>query len=326
MDVTIAICTRNRADLLAQALDSIGRLRIPDRLSWELIVVNNNSTDNTDNVIAAYVNRGALPIRREFEAVLGNANARNRATSVAQGNYLIWIDDDVVVHEGWLCAYVDAFRRWPDATFFGGKVIPQLEEPVPQWIRETWDSVPIVRTVFAFRDYGDKPIPLSLNPRRVPVGANCAILAAVQKEYGYHRNLGVRGPKRGISAADSFLFERLLHDGHSGYWVPEAILAHHIPQSRQTVSALKAHCLALGRGEAFRSREAEGVRVAGVPRWLLRRLIGSWFKYWLYRLTSTQKVWLGYYVAYLQNLGGLDLWLRHRFHRREQFACPLCSQ
>src|SRR5258708_9599607 len=118
MFVTVAVCTFNRAESLRRTLDSLVAMRVARDLAWELSVVNNNSTDHTDGVIAEY--RDRLPMRREFEPLHGHSNARNRAIAAAGGEYIIWTDDDVIVGTGWLAAYAGAFRRWSDAAVFGG--------------------------------------------------------------------------------------------------------------------------------------------------------------------------------------------------------------
>ena len=113
MFVTVGICTFNRAESLRRALDSLVAIRVPNDLAWEIVIVNNNSTDCTDEIIGEYI--GRLPVRREFEPRPGKSNALHRAIDVAKGDYIIWIDDDVVVDAGWLTAYADAFWRWPEA-------------------------------------------------------------------------------------------------------------------------------------------------------------------------------------------------------------------
>src|SRR5215469_16098458 len=128
MFVTVAICTFNRADSLRLTLDTLVAMRIPSNLAWELVIVNNNSTDHTDHVISEYV--GRLQVRPEFEHKTGKSYALNRAADVAKGEYIVWIDDDVLADSGLLMAYVEAFRRWPEATIFGGRNKPKYEAPV----------------------------------------------------------------------------------------------------------------------------------------------------------------------------------------------------
>src|SRR4051812_25844630 len=101
---TVAICTWNRSALLAQALEQMTRLQVPAGVTWEVIVVNNNSSDVTDTVIASF--EGRLPIRRVFEPAQGKSHALNRAVAESRGDYILWTDDDALVDEGWLAAYV----------------------------------------------------------------------------------------------------------------------------------------------------------------------------------------------------------------------------
>src|SRR5882762_10192174 len=135
MFITIAICTFNRAESLRRSLDSLVAMRMPHDLAWELIIVNNNSTDHTDYVINEYLDH--LPLRPESEPQPGQSNARNRAIDAAKGDYIVWTDDDVVVDAGWLTAYVEAFRRWPEVAVFGGRITPRYEAPVEKWVMES---------------------------------------------------------------------------------------------------------------------------------------------------------------------------------------------
>src|SRR5216683_1570019 len=102
MFITVGICTFNRVESLRRALGSLVAMRVPSDLAWEIVIVNNNSTDRTDDIISEYV--GRLPVRREFEPRPGKSNALNRAIDVAKGDYIVWIDDDVLVDAGWLTA------------------------------------------------------------------------------------------------------------------------------------------------------------------------------------------------------------------------------
>ena len=93
MHITIAICTWNRCKLLGQTLEQMTRLEIPPHVQWELLIVNNNSTDATSAMVASFSRR--LPIRERFEPRPGLSHARNRALTESQGDYILWTDDDV---------------------------------------------------------------------------------------------------------------------------------------------------------------------------------------------------------------------------------------
>ena len=165
--VTVAICTLNHAELLRRTLNSLAEMSVPQDLIWEVVVVNNNCTDHTDTVIEAFADQ--LPIRREYEVNRGLSLARNRAIECARGNYIAWTDDDVIADPGWLAAYADAFRRWPEAVIFGGPIVPKYVSPLPELFA---DAEPFLSSwVFWRRDVDDEG-EITLSSNVVPVGAN----------------------------------------------------------------------------------------------------------------------------------------------------------
>ena len=215
MKITVAICTWNRAPLLDQTLEAMTHLRIPGRLDWELIVVNNNCSDETDEVLGRYSNR--LPLRRCWEPTLGLSHARNRAVSEAHGDYLIWTDDDVLVAEVWLIEYCRAFQRWPEAAVFGGPVAPWFAGEPPQWLVRVF---PRVAGAYAAIDLGNQPVPLN-SEGPLPFGADMAIRMDEQRSHQFNAHLGVRGDQRGL-AEETQVIQTVLHLGGTGWWVPEA--------------------------------------------------------------------------------------------------------
>ena len=134
LGVTIAICTWNRSKSLRATLLSLQQLIVPSGIDWELLIVNNNCTDNTDEVIEQFAD--GLPIRLLHEKRQGLSNARNCAVEAAKGDYILWTDDDVIVDPNWLVAYVNAIRTWPNATLFGGPIKLKLEGNPPSWLPE----------------------------------------------------------------------------------------------------------------------------------------------------------------------------------------------
>src|SRR5260370_34261599 len=104
MRASVIICTWNRPRLLDQTLEQMARLRLPPDVAWELLVVNNNCTDQTDTVLRRHQSR--LPLRRILEPRQGLSHARNAAAAAARGEILLWTDDDVLVDRDWLAAYL----------------------------------------------------------------------------------------------------------------------------------------------------------------------------------------------------------------------------
>jgi glycosyltransferase involved in cell wall biosynthesis len=308
MLVTIGICTYNRAESLRRALDSVAALKVPDDVSWEILIVNNNSSDHTDQIIANF--RDRLPVRREFEPRPGKCNALNRAIKAAKGEYILWTDDDVVVDPRWLQAYVEAFRRWPEAAVFGGRIIPRLEPPVPKWIAE---SISVLEGPYAARDFGGYVQPLSIAGNLIPYGANFAVRSKEQRAFRYNPALGP-SPFRPRLGDEADVVERLLESGATGYWLPQAIVQHCIGQERQTISYIEKYSMILGETHAFRSTST--VCAAhfwfGVPRGVWKRLVVGWCRYHVHRLLSPAPVWVMHFQTFAHARGAFLYWRQSR--------------
>ena len=309
MFVTVAICTFNRAGSLRLTLDSLVAMEVPSDLSWELLIVNNNSTDHTDDVIGEYV--GRLPIRREFESRGGKSNALNRAIDVAKGDYIVWIDDDVLVDPGLLTAYTAAFLRWPEAAVFGGRIKPKYEAPVEKWVLE---SEAVLGGPYAIRDFGDQIRPFSADDEdHFPYGANWAIRVIEQRAFRYDPNLGPV-PNRIRVQEDTDLMIRLLRSGATGYWIPEAIVEHRIGRDRQTVRYIANYYESWGERLAFLNATTTLAAPFwfGIPRRIWPRLVVWWMLYRFCRFVCPAPVWVKYLEAYSWNKGMFRYWLKKR--------------
>ena len=313
--ITVAICTFNRAESLRRTLVSLVAMRIPCDVVWEIVIVNNNSTDHTDDVISEYVSH--LPVRREFEPRPGKSNALNRAIDVAKGDYILWTDDDVVVDPGWLSAYVEAFRRWPEAAVFGGRITPRYETPVEKWVIE---SESLLVGPYAIRDFGGDVQPLSADDEdHFPYGANLAIRVAEQRAFRYDTQLGPV-PNRIRNGEETDVIHQLLRSGATGYWIPGAIVEHCIGRDRQTVRYVATYYE--NWAETYACRTAAGADEApfwfGVPRRRWPRLLVWGTLYRLCRLVSPAPVWVKYLEAYSKNKGICRYWLQKRIDMRKK--------
>lgn len=284
--LTIAICTWNRASLLAMTLD---RLCEPGVLTGEceVLVVDNASTDDTPLVAARYADR--LPLRAVREAQQGISHARNRALDEASGGYLIFIDDDVLVGQGWLEAYRAAFRAHPDAGVFGGPIRPRFLGRPPAWLVQ---ALPLVSSAYAVRELGPREFPLEPLPPKLPYGANMAFRLDQARRHRFDPVLG--RVKSGMVGGEEIAFmARMISAGASGWWVPGAEVEHLLPEKRQTLRYLRGYFEGLGMTQ-FRSEKPVRGRfeLAGVPSWLWRQYVTARMRYWAARLASPVTVWL----------------------------------
>lgn len=255
MKISVAICTWNRCGLLRRTLDHFTGCRPPEGIAWELVVVNNNSTDATDQVIREFESR--LPIVSVFEPQPGHSAARNRAVDTASGDYLIWTDNDVLVDPGWLTAYAEAFRREPEAAFFGGPIEALFDPPGrPEWLEATWG---LCQPVFATRLLGDEP--LELHDRRLPYGANYALRMDVQRRYRYDTGYGRVGEGM-VGEDETSLLRQVARDGGRGRWVPDARIQHLIPGDRATESYVRRYFVGQGQTNVRLGKQARPRRAA----------------------------------------------------------------
>ena len=253
-EISVVICTRNRAAQLAAVLTSICDLVVPPDLVWELCIVDNGSTDTTAQVVESFVPR--LPVRYLHEPVAGLSNARNRGVEAARGRYICWTDDDVEIDRDWLCAYAAAFRRHPDAAVFGGRILPRLEAPTPSWFAALAHRWPLT-TLLAARDFGDDVSPLSLDGGQVPWGANYAVRAAEQRGLRYDPKLGVSPDQKRLGEEAEVIFQ-ILRRGATGWWAPDAKVRHIIPLRRQTRAYVYEYFFASGETLAYLESVAPG--------------------------------------------------------------------
>jgi glycosyltransferase involved in cell wall biosynthesis len=263
--LTVAICTWNRAKLLDQTLDRMRSLVLPAGVMWELLVVDNNCTDETPGVVANY--ESSLPVRRIIEPKQGHSNARNCAIDQAAGEYLIWTDDDVLVEPDWLASYAAAFCRWPDTAYFGGRIEPWFEAHPPTWVT---DNLRHLQGMLVIRDLGPEERPFATGEQ--PFGANMAFPLAVQKRFRYDPALG-KVKAGNILADETELFRRIRRDGLSGVWVPSAAVNHFVTKNRVTRTFAKDYYTGIGRTLVKLDGVPAGKTVRGAPRWLVAKYV-----------------------------------------------------
>jgi glycosyltransferase involved in cell wall biosynthesis len=319
MKVSVIICTRNRASQLAAVLRSAQEMIVPDGLDWELLIVDNGSSDNTSEIVDGF--RNSLPARCVREETPGLSNARNRGVKEARGEYICWTDDDVVIHKGWLLAFVEAFAKYPDASIFGGRVFPRLEGPTPRWFAKFKDLPPIT-TVLAKRDFGPEALPVSVEGGRIPWGANYALRTSEQRRHLYDSNLGTSANHR-RNGEEVQLIRKLLDEGCSGWFVPDAKVDHVIPARRQSVRYIFEYFVSAGETWAF-LRNADPILASkwppnlefrtvlkGVPSLAMRFMLYHATRFLLLRYLASPAVWLNDLRFFAFYYGAVGYWRKN---------------
>lgn len=223
MDASIIVCTYNRAASLAETLAALAAQQVPPGLAWEVIVVDNNSRDDTRQTVAAAV--AANPVfRYEFEASQGLSHARNHGIGAARGRTLLFTDDDVCPEPDWLATVLAEMDRLPcDAC--GGYIAPVWEKPPPAWLTERFHGF------LAIRMETRGPFPIT-RASEAPFGANMAMRREVlERVGGFDTNRGRKGAVL-ASGEDGEMFERILAAGYTVMWLPNARVHHKVEAFR----------------------------------------------------------------------------------------------
>src|SRR5215203_2265789 len=149
-EVSVVVATYNRCEILPGTLESL--MNQDGGTVYEVIVVDNNSTDETRSVIDNLRQKpGYEKLIYLFEEKQGVSHARNKGIAAARGSILAFTDDDIRPAPGWLSAITGAFKRFPEADCIGGKVLPHPETKFPEWLTDKY------WTPLALLDLGDKP-------------------------------------------------------------------------------------------------------------------------------------------------------------------------
>lgn len=282
IDVSVIICTYNRCRSLRATLESIAAMHVPAALGWELIVVDNNSRDDTAREMAAFAREHpALPVRTVLEPRQGKSHALNRGIATAQGALLAFTDDDVVVDPHWLAElHRLAAERRPAAV--GGRVVDTWTTPKPDWY---CDSGPYrLNAVIVKYDLGEQVCPIT---QTMPLGANLAVRREAFAKYGlFDTALGptAGGPRRG---EDSEFCARLVRAGETILYAPQAVVYH--PVDRERLDRKYFERWYYLYGQVFfqmNAPPADPVRWFGVPRFLLRMLAAHFIRWQLGRTPS----------------------------------------
>jgi glucosyl-dolichyl phosphate glucuronosyltransferase len=283
LDATVLICTYNRADLLAETLDSL-RETVAPGLEWDVIVVDNNSTDWTRDVVSSRISGFPVPLTYLFEPRQGKSNALNTGLAATDATIIVFTDDDVRVSEGWLEASCRPLIDDPGIDYTGGPVQPIWERPRPHWLdskrSDLWGTLAIL-------DYGPERFVFE-ERRRVPLGANMSVRRSlIERIGGFDPSLGRKGNSL-LGQEQAEFFCRSRASGARGIYVPEASLQHHVPAKRLTCEYFLRWWYWKGVSKALLEQRhpitemgidlSRVPTVAGVPRFLvgsaLRDLLG----------------------------------------------------
>ncbi len=329
MQLSIIICTYNRAIQLEQLLEDLSyqhaRLNPEDKLEVEVILVDNNSFDNTKEVAYKFTESTVLTVKYYLENRQGVAAARNHAIKQASGELLAFLDDDLTLDEDWLKEALRIARTCKDREIgvYGGRSIPLWQERVPKWLNSS-PPYGIDQALFTGHNYGDAesyyPVESDIGVARFPLGTNTMYRKEIFENCGDFRTDLGRNAAGGVGLhEDTEFLEYLSMLKVPMLYIPQLIVFHPITSEQLSPQSMrrwyfKSGCSLYWMAHTDRMRRVPDkflglkkpyrnlmpgfmatIKIAGVPLYLFVKLAGI-FLYWLLTYLSLNKkrsFWLG---------------------------------
>lgn len=320
MDISVILSTYNRCELLPEALQSLSDQQA-NGVEYEIIVVDNNSTDRTKEVVEQFKARNSR-IRYVFEGRQGLSYGRNAGIQVAHADAIAFTDDDVQVATDWILSIQQALSQYPDAEFLGGRVLPLFEDPLPVWAHTKMPPL-------ALQDLGNEPLVLSNSDRRCLIGA-CLIARRRALARAGLFSTETQRVKDGVGSTEDADWESLVwnYGGH-GVYVPGIVVQSPVSSDRLTKSYHRKWHLGHGRFIA-KTRRFEAARAREffeVPMWMYRQAVESCAQFATTALKRRKKEAFEHETVLLFSLGFIaERWKAHFFaHQPARHAAPVNS-
>lgn len=280
---SIVICTYNRSASLIDTLESIARMEVPEHIDWEILVVDNNSSDCTRESIENFISNAHVNVRYLFERNPGQAHALNHAIGKAGGQVLAFTDDDALVDRHWLSLIIETFDRY-NADCVGGKVAPLWLAERPVWLTDN------LLNVLAMLDYGEETCELGWRTDQTLYGVNYAFTKEFFDKHGlFNSELCARG----AGNADHELFQRLRRAQGRAIYNPGIFVRHKVFPERLTKAYFRKWHFMVGRDRA-KLLTPTRFRLFGIEAYMIRNFLSIVGKF-LWALASLDTPVLFYY-------------------------------
>lgn len=241
LDFTIVIATYNGADRIGEVLDRLRCQIGVSELTWEIIVVDNNSTDNTADVVRQYQQNWTenVPLRYEFEAQQGAGYARQKGTKVADSPLIGYLDDDNLPWLNWVRAAYRFGQKHPNVGVYGSRIKGRFSTTPPKNFER-------IAAFLALTDRGPRSIPYKPEAKILPPGAGLVVrrqawLDNVPEERTLAEKFGERE-----AGEDLEVVLRIQRAGWDVWYNAKMWMYHDIPANRLTREYLVKLCCGIG--------------------------------------------------------------------------------
>lgn len=280
---SIVVCTYNRSEYLVRVLNCLKDQNY-NFSDFEIVLINNNSTDNTEQVCEEFaLNNAYLNFIYFVEKSKGLSYARNTGIKFSRGEWVIFLDDDAEPVPDYLLNITTFLEKHPDCIAAGGRIYPNYETSEPKWMSKF--LLPLVSAI----DLGNKVKKFPAD--KYPIGANMLFLKSVFGKIGlFNVELGRKGNQL-LGGEEKEIFMKLRESTNMIYYIPNAIVYHFIPAKRLKLDFIKTLAIKVGESNLIIYKEK------GIKKLLLQETI-KWcasivlFAFYIFTFNSKKGIML----------------------------------
>lgn len=301
MYLSIIICTHNRSNSLSTVLDCLTKQSPTSSFSSEILIIDNNSSDNTKDVVSNYTKKSSIEIRYIFEPKQGKNRALNTAIKKAKGTIFSFTDDDVVdIPNDWIKNIIESTVKY-DEIGFGGRVLSVNNSLLPSWVT-TQGKYRICDGVVVEHDHGNRTFIYPKNTSSPPIGANMFFRKEAFTKYGLFREDLRIGTK--ALAEDTEFCYRLLGNNEELRYIPEVLLYHPIDRNKLKKDYFKNYAFSHGMIVTKYQKVPSSTRYYfRVPRYYYKSLMINFYRFIIRRLLHSNRAAFFYRLRLNYTLG-----------------------
>ncbi|MBI1893831.1 MAG: glycosyltransferase family 2 protein [Candidatus Rokubacteria bacterium] len=311
MDLSVVVCTYNRAELLAETLDALLRQVVPAELHWEILVMDNNSRDRTREVVGRFERVGAVPVRYMFEGRQGLCHARNSGVKHSRGAIVAFTDDDVRPAGDWAHGVILAMREHA-ADGVGGRVLPRWALPPPEWLLGNTGLLGLLALLES-----EECSRIERGKGARILGANMAFRRDLFDAVGgFNTSLGRIGTKLS-GGEDTEFVSRAVEAGKVLVYDPRLVVSHYVGPYRMRKSYFRKWRFDAAENEGMQPSDICAPRVLGIPLYVFR-LLAKQLALWLKALATRDPGAFQRELAIVDSIGFLVGCARNRVRSRRE--------
>jgi len=281
--ISAIISTYNREKYLPKLFKSISK---QDYLNFEIIIIDNNSPGNTKELTEEFIkNNPKLKIKYFLETKQGLSFGRNRGIKEANGDFIIFLDDDAFISNKYFNRISFYFKKYSGVMAIGSKILLDYESIIPKW------ENPYLNSLLGYFNLGNDVKYFKEN--NYPRGSNMSFRKEVFNLVGlFNTRLGRIGNELG-GGEEKDIFQRIYNKKLHVLYVPDAIVYHSVPIKRTKVSFIRKQAIGTGKGEYIRVKNEGTMSLAKrILQEILKWCISLVLLFWYFIILKYEKGWM----------------------------------